>query len=98
MPKGRTAHRHSETDRLWNWPRLLIGFVEMGLVGMALGSWFASGLTLTTYCLAAAATCAAIVSRIMYRGRSKAADRNGIAKIMPDGPQPGNRGVPHQRP
>jgi hypothetical protein len=54
---------------IWGWLRLLIGFAQISLSGLAFGVLITAGVTRLSILLAAAATAIAAISRVIYRGR-----------------------------
>lgn len=55
---------------LLGWLRLILGFAQMSLAAMSLGSLLIIGLHRLTLWLCIAATLLACVSRLLYRGNS----------------------------
>ena len=54
---------------IWGWLRLFLGFAQMALVAMSVGALTAVGLHWITYMFVGAATVAALLSRLLYRGK-----------------------------
>lgn len=61
---------------LWGWARLFLGFAQMALVGMSVGSLITVGLKPITYVFVLAATSLALLSRLIYRGK-RSSDTKG---------------------
>ena len=55
---------------VWGWLRLFLGFLQMSLVGLSVGSLIAVGLHTVTYLFVGGATLAAITSLLLYRRRA----------------------------
>jgi len=54
---------------VWGWLRLVLGFLQMGLVAAALGSLITAGLHWITWLFVVGATAATVTSRLIYHGR-----------------------------
>ena len=60
--------RHTIVD---GWLRLFLGWLQMSLVAMSVGSLAVVGLHFVTWGFVIAATAVTILSRLIYRGRPK---------------------------
>ena len=65
-----TPREEVRTRFVWGWLRLLLGFLQMGLVAACLGALFTVWLHPITYAFLISATLFAIISRLIYRGRA----------------------------
>lgn len=54
---------------IWGWLRMALGIGQMSFAAVSIITLIAVGLRPLTYALAAVATCLAVISRILYRGR-----------------------------
>ena len=64
-----TAKRDRRDQFVWGWLRLVLGFSQMALVALTFGVLITAGVTTLTMVLTAVATCVAVASRLLYRGR-----------------------------
>ena len=55
---------------VWEWLRLFLGWLQMSLVAVSLGSLLAFGLYPVAYLFVIAATTTTVASRLIYHGRS----------------------------
>jgi hypothetical protein len=54
---------------LWGWGRFVLGFAQIALVGLSVGSLLSVGLKLITLVFVASATALTAISRMIYKGR-----------------------------
>lgn len=60
------AKRHK---LIWGWLRFCLGFVQMSLVALSIGTLITIGVRPLTWAFVTTATLAALVSRLIYHGR-----------------------------